>query len=137
MAELIVGIVGIAVTAAQLAPVLYDVCERFTSSTRELKPIARNIEVLSTLLRALADVLNKDDAMYPLPIRECAQGISDDCGDTCNELKDLISRMERRRSARVLKSGKLSRLQTRLESQKSTLSVTITLANLTTVVLDR
>lgn len=131
MAELAPGIVGVALKAEQLSPLLADACQTATSNPREISPMARSVKVLSIMLRELAEAFDKRDSLYPRGMKQCAQQVLGDCNDVCEELRGLVDNKGERRGVEFLEKVKMEQLQTRLDLLKAMMTVAIDLANFT------
>jgi len=123
---------AIGVSAIELSRMFIQVVSLLGSVPAEAKSIARDIQIVSELLDQLHQ-LQERSMCCPPTIRGITNDIARDCAETCTQLKDITSAMQRRKSTRVLKISKLRTMQAQLEQQKSTLQLTILISNCATM----
>lgn len=145
MAEIAPGIVGVAIKAEQLSPLLADAFDASPSpaggdgDSREVNPMARSVKVLSILIRELAEAFDNRDSMYPRGMKHCARLVLEDCNSLCDELRALVSAPPNAdgepNGITKLSKAKLDQLQTEIDLQKAMLVAITSLASFTRQVI--
>lgn len=143
MAEIAPGIVGVAIKAEQLSPLLAEASDLLQAGgdagSSEANPMARSVKVLAILIRELAEAFDDRDSMYPRGMKHCARLVLEDCNALCDELRALVSppldQDGRPGERQPIGKAKIDQLQTELDLQKAMLVATTALASFTRQVI--
>lgn len=143
MAEIAPGIVGVAIKAEQLSPLLAEASDLLQAGgdagSSEANPMARSVKVLSILIRELAEAFDDRDSMYPRGMKHCARLVLEDCNALCDELRALVSppldQDGRPGERQPISKAKIDQLQTEIDLQKAMLVATTALASFTRQVI--
>ena len=125
------SVAGVATLAADLSKTLYTIYHDVKGAEKETEEIASSVSILSTVLKALEDVLRNDIQTYRPEFVLHVKGISDRCERIVKDIQAVtaVKRGNNQRKSLLKKvawcfqKDRVKHLQTSLESLKSTLNI--------------
>jgi hypothetical protein len=125
--SIIAGIVGIAAGAAQLANAVYSLSDKLMHAPLEIRNIASNMSLLSSILENLAQVLDQGKGVYKAHLLLEAESILQRMKDVQRDVAKMVKRQKglRARVKWVFSNSKVTELGTRIEGLKSALGLVL------------
>lgn len=133
--SLAASVIGVATTAFAISKKVHDLVEDFKDAPRHLDMLADQIERDATLLKCTVELIQDHEGLF----KENLEGVLRDINGKFANINDLVGRMlpksRHRRWDRVKnrvnalwRSGKLENIVVQLEALRSTLALTVGIA---------
>lgn len=125
--SVIASIAGIAAASAQLANAVYSISDKLMHAPLEIRNIASNMSLLSSILENLAQVLEQGKDVYKAHLLLEADSILQRMRDVQKDVAKMVKRQKgvRARFKWVLSYKKVGELGTRIEALKSALGLVL------------